>query len=247
MQATRNSRKRRKARAGGPTPTDQLIDAARRWHVPLWALVGVKLQESGTSTSDNPFQFEPSTASSQGVDVNDFGSSANGAARLLASYRKQFGSWNAAFEAYNGGPGAVGAGYAYNEADIKAKLAEFGLGSLAGQSGRVTASFLGGYADALKKELEGLFIPHSPKIPKTPFGEVEIPGLGDPLGGLRESIPNLTNIDRFFSLLTSGETWIRLGEILAGALLIYLALKAFTGQGVSDLPGYAVARATVPV
>ena len=29
--------------------------------------------------------------------------------------------------------------------------------------------------------------------------------------------------------------------------LIYLALKAFTGQGISDLPGYSVARATVRV
>ncbi len=229
MRATR--RKRRQATAEA-TPAQIMADAARRWNVPLWALVGVKLSESGSATSfDNLFELEPATASSLGVkDTSNWSESANGAARLLSEYHHQFGTWNAAFEAYNGGPGAVGRGYAYDEAHVKSKLAEFGVSDLASTTQNV--SFLGEVGKGFEKELEGLFVPHGPKLPLAP----EAPGLENnplttesPLNGFG----GLGQIGSAISALTNIQTWIRIGEVIAGAVLIVLALKALTG---ADLP-----------
>ena len=52
-------------------------------------------------------QLMPSVASSLGVDPFDPGQAIPAAARLLSSYRDQFGSWPLALAAYNAGPGAV--------------------------------------------------------------------------------------------------------------------------------------------
>jgi hypothetical protein len=153
----------------------------------------------------------------------------------LAGYHRKFGSWGAAFEAYNGGPGAVGGGYAYSQKQVEAKLAEFGLSKAAlGGGGRQTVSFFG--------EAKGLL--------DKAFGYA----LGGVLGGkgtgeaIHEANPGkvaeslnplgaLGSVADFFSMLTSGEFWIRAGEILAGAILLYMGLKNLTGVGASDLPG----------
>lgn len=52
-------------------------------------------------------QFLPSTARGLGVDPLDPNSAIPGAAKLLASYYRRFGSWELALAAYNAGPGAV--------------------------------------------------------------------------------------------------------------------------------------------
>lgn len=53
------------------------------------------------------------------------------------------------------------------------------------------------------------------------------PGIGG-LGGI--NIPNpLEALGSFFSLLTSGETWLRIGEVLGGVILLFLGLKGLTG------------------
>jgi hypothetical protein len=223
--------------------TTVLQQAARAHGVPLWVLVGVKLQETGSgATASNPFQFEPGTAANAGVkNVDNFSEAANGAAALLAAYHHQFGSWNAAFEAYNGGPGAVGKGVAYTEADILAKLKEFGtskaaLNSVDRSSATKTVSLGGTLGEGLE------WLQHN-------FGsEAGVPGIGTPgvqpntnaerageAAGSLSVIPE--TISNFFSLLGKGETWIRLGEILAGALLIFLALKGLTG---AELPSAGV-------
>lgn len=232
MQATRH-RAAKPAHQGATAPAGQiLVEAAKRNGVPLWVLVGVKLIETGTGSgvgevssagAQGPFQFEPSTAKSMGVrDPNNFGEAANGAAALLAANRRQFGSWNAALEAYNGGPGAVGQGYAYTEADVKAKLRENGLSQLAG--GAVPVTFLGN----LQNHLSQLFGGQAAQALGETLGE----GIGKGEGLTNPLEPGLKavgTIGDLISLLTNGETWIRLGEILAGALLLYLGLKGLTG------------------
>jgi hypothetical protein len=83
------------------------------------------------------------------------------------------------------------------------------------------------------------------KVGKKPSGSFaeEHPGAGpEALGepGLPEpSIGNpLNTLGDLIGLLTSGQTWLRLGEILGGALLLFLGLKGLTG---AELPS------TVPV
>lgn len=224
-----------------------LIAAARRWRVPLWALVGVKLAETGTAASaPNPFQFEPGTARSVGVrDVNSFSESANGAAKLLASYKHRFGSWNAAFEAYNGGPGAVGGGYAYNESHIVSKLAEVGLSKAQlGGSGRRSVSLLGGLKGTLDKAfgwaLGGVAGGEAAgeALHKESLGKLGESVIGNPLEGIAGVI----------STIFSAAFWLRVLEMLGGAVLLYLGLKTLTGVSASELPGAGLAKhAPIPV
>ncbi len=62
---------------------------------------------------------------------------------------------------------------------------------------------------------------HEGKDTEGTLGE---PGLPEP------SIGNpLDTIGSLISLLTSGETWLRLGEIVAGGILLLLGLKSLTG------------------
>jgi hypothetical protein len=236
MQATRNAR-RRSASSNAATV---LQEAAKRNGVPLWALVGVKLSEDGTSTSaQGGFGIEPATQKSLGIkSLSNFAEVADGAARLLASYHKQFGSWSRAFEAYNGGPGAVGQGYAYNEAHVLAKLAEFGTSKAAltraekvPAGTKVNASFLGPLGEGFSWLQE-----HFGGLPAEPLrgAEGKPPGALEEAGGAAKSGiggigSGLEAIGSFFELLLKGETWLRIGEVLAGAILIFLALKGLTG------------------
>lgn len=63
--------------------------------------------------AQGPAQFMPATARSLGIrNVHDIHQAYDGAARLMASYLKQYGgSWAKALAAYNGGPGVVQSGH----------------------------------------------------------------------------------------------------------------------------------------
>jgi hypothetical protein len=228
------------------TVGQSLWNAAKRWHIPLWALVGVKLAETGNGGKGtaNPFQLEPATASSLGVrDVNNFDESANGAARLLSQYHRKYGNWNSAFEAYNGGPGAVGGGYAYGEAHIRSKLQEFGLaGIYTGGSTRFASLSVGGLWNTFKHGIEQWFNPH--EVIPGEQGEKEAihkgqEGVEGGIGGIGEGLAAVGN---FFTLLVSVQFWIRVGEVIGGAILLYMGLKNLTGVGVSDIPGAKAAK-----
>jgi soluble lytic murein transglycosylase-like protein len=52
-------------------------------------------------------QLMPSTARGLGVDPRDPAQAVDGAARLLSSHLRRFGSTSLALAAYNAGPGAV--------------------------------------------------------------------------------------------------------------------------------------------
>lgn len=212
-------------RATKQTQAQTIAAAAKRNGIPVWVLMGVKLAETGSGAAANPFQFEPSTASSVGVkNVNSLPESADGAAKLLKQYKEKYGSWDAAFEAYNGGPGAVGGGYAYNKSHITDKLREYGKNELVAEAETGAESKLASF--------------EIPNTPLTPFGGLgldgDLPGTGD-LGNLLnfpdELLQAASATTALFAMLTSVDFWIRVGEAIAALILIYMGLHSLTGQG----------------
>jgi cell wall-associated NlpC family hydrolase len=100
----------------GPSSTedDDFASAAATYGVPENLLKAVAGAESSFQPgavsgagAEGLMQLMPSVASSLDVDPFNPGQSISAAARLLSSYRQQFGSWPLALAAYNAGPGAV--------------------------------------------------------------------------------------------------------------------------------------------
>jgi hypothetical protein len=56
------------------------------------------------------------------------------------------------------------------------------------------------------------------------------------------NVPGASGLEAIVAFLTNGANWIRLGEALAAAVLIYLGLHALTGQ--SSTPGQQVKHVT---
>ena len=82
--------------------------------IPSSLLAGLIQQESGfnpdavsSAGAEGIAQFMPATAAGMGVDPYDPTSAINGAAQMLGSYTKQFGSYADALAAYNAGSAAV--------------------------------------------------------------------------------------------------------------------------------------------
>lgn len=119
------------------------------------------------------------------------------------------------------------AGQTYYNAEIAAETLKGLLRSNGGLRGAVEAYSGHEYGLAHLAELGGAPSSGSNFHESHPGAGPE--ALGEP--GLPEvSIGNpLNTIGDLISLLTSGETWIRLGEILAGAALILLGLVGLTG------------------
>lgn len=93
-------------------------------------------------------QFMPSTAKSMGVDPNNPTSAINGMAKLMAHYRKEYGSWEKALYAYHGGPGARDDPGPAGQAYAKKILGK--VGSLVGESAGEVAGDLAGMANPFK-------------------------------------------------------------------------------------------------
>jgi len=101
--------------SAGAVPYANLFEAAGARHgVSPALLASVARHESGFDPTARSragalglMQLMPSTARSLGVDPLDPPSAVDGAARLLASHLRQFGSTELALAAYNAGPGAV--------------------------------------------------------------------------------------------------------------------------------------------
>jgi peptidoglycan DL-endopeptidase CwlO len=88
--------------------------AASENDIPSSLLAGVLSAESGfdptavsSAGAEGIAQFMPSTAAGLGVDPYDPTEAIDGAAQLLGSYMKQYGSESDALAAYNAGPAAV--------------------------------------------------------------------------------------------------------------------------------------------
>jgi hypothetical protein len=58
------------------------------------------------------------------------------------------------------------------------------------------------------------------------------------------NLGGLAAIGDFFNRLTQGNTWLRVGEVVVGVLILYIGLKATTAQ---TPVGNAVKSATAPV
>ncbi len=91
-----------------------LAGAAQAYGVPEQLLAAVADTESGFQPgavsgagAEGLMQLMPTTASSLGVNPFNPAQAITGAAKLLSSYRNQYGSWSLALAAYNAGPGAV--------------------------------------------------------------------------------------------------------------------------------------------
>jgi cell wall-associated NlpC family hydrolase len=97
------------------TPYASLFSgAAAKYGVPATLLAAVAHQESGYNAhATSPagakglMQLMPGTARGLGVDPMDPAQAVDGAARMLRSLIKEFGSTDLALAAYNAGPGAV--------------------------------------------------------------------------------------------------------------------------------------------
>jgi cell wall-associated NlpC family hydrolase len=125
-----------------PAPYVATIDqAANANGIPSSLLAAVVQHESGfnpnavsSAGAEGIAQFMPATAAGMGVDPYDPTSAINGAAQLLGSYARQFGSYGDALAAYNAGSSAVERyggipPYAETQAYVPAVLSLAGLSS----------------------------------------------------------------------------------------------------------------------
>jgi peptidoglycan DL-endopeptidase CwlO len=143
--------------AGGPTQMGNVSvpaayagtieQAAASNGIPPSLLAGLLYHESrfepnvvSSAGAEGIAQFMPATAAGMGVDPTNPTESIEGAAQLLGSYTRQFGSYSDALAAYDAGSSAVERyggipPYAETQAYVPAVLS---LAGLSGQSGTVT-------------------------------------------------------------------------------------------------------------
>jgi hypothetical protein len=99
----------------GGSPYDNYFQlAGQKYGISAKLLKAVAKQESGfnpnagsSAGAKGLMQFMPGTAKGLGINPMDPAQAVDGAARLLSSYIKEFGSPEKALAAYNAGPGAV--------------------------------------------------------------------------------------------------------------------------------------------
>jgi len=101
----------------GTLVTDLISSNAARFNVPPALALAVAQKESGLNQAARGsageigvFQLQPSTAVDLGVDPNDLSGNIEGGVRYLSTLFGQFGDWQTALEAYNGGQGNVSRG-----------------------------------------------------------------------------------------------------------------------------------------
>lgn len=197
--------------------------AAKKWHVPLWILVGIYGIETGfgsnvatsSAGAQGPFQFIPSTAAAYHVNVNSFASSADGAAHLMSDLHKQYGSWDSAATHYSGG------GYGISE--VRAKVPEAPkalLGKTTPQ--QLLTSFL-----PFQAPIPGLPDPLVPHIPTPNPGSISP---GSLLSLPSEVITAARGFTDIAKMLTSAQFWIRVGEAVAGLTLLHMGMKNLSGD-----------------
>jgi hypothetical protein len=98
----------------------------------------------------------------------------------------------------------------------------------------------GGYGESQVQSKAGGKIAGSDVNPNSPVGAAA--GAVGAVGDVATSVGNIA------TLLTSTEFWLRLGEAIAGIILIYLGLRALTGQeGSAGQQAQHIKRVIIPV
>jgi hypothetical protein len=193
---------------------------------------GTGIGAVSSAGAQGPFQFIPETAAAYHVDVNNFRSSAMGAAKLLSDLKKQYGSWGAALEHYSGG--------GYGLEHVKEKSVEGGVPVGTGSKKVLTSMGLPGQ-NPLGELLEQFVQPGVPGTPGGDLKQLNAPSFG--LGFPNELLEASQAVTKFLTLLTDPKFWIRAGMAIGGLILLYISLKALTGTSASDLPGSGIVKA----
>ena len=129
-----------RVRGLGTLVTDLISSNAVRFNVPPALALAVAQKESGLDQAARGsageigvFQLQPGTAADLGVDPNSLSGNIEGGVRYLSNLFGQFGDWQTALEAYNGGPGNVARGTVSSAAQSYAQsiLLSAGLDSAA--------------------------------------------------------------------------------------------------------------------
>lgn len=207
-----------------PDQAAALANAGHKYGVPAAILVGMYGVETayGTNVTNSsagavgPFQF---TGADKGTGVlypmtntptlAQFQQQADAAAAYLAALYKQTGgnSWTSALAAYNAGPGNIGAGAGYAQNAVAAG------NSSTGQSWLKAIGFA---------VLNGAGAPPDVKGASTNPGQI----VSNVVSGVSSAV---TSTGDFLNLITSLSFWLRVGEAIAGMILLAMGLRALTG------------------
>jgi Transglycosylase SLT domain len=206
---------------------------------------GSGIGAESSAGAQGPFQFMPSTAATYNVDVTNFRSSAFGAAHLLRDLKDQYGSWNAALEGYNAGPGNIGKGVGYTTRTIRGKAASTGVTPQNSQAIMANLITPLGEVPLPGPDLDftNPFGPLSPVDPRDfgAPGEIQKGLSGEGAGSLiswpAEMLEAFQQFTKLSKLVSNPEFWLRAAQAIGGMILLYMGLKALTGTGLSDIPG----------
>lgn len=218
----------------------QVVYAAARKHgVPGWLLWGIYGAEN-SFTLGNGVTFGLIESSYPQIgrtvkDNNNLAETADIAADLLASLKKEDGSWPAAVAAYSGNsydishPRALARSHPQqgNKVNVDLELGPLGSIPLPGPNINPLDP-LGGLGGQVGEALEGTGIPGVQQL-----GEV-----GSGLAGIAQAIKGIAAFTiGLGKLLLSPEGWLRIGKLIGGAYLLFKGLniivQASTGVDVA--------------
>lgn len=217
----------------------QLNQAGHKYGVDPFLLLGVFGLETGfgnnvkTSSAGavGNMQFEPATAAAYGYPMTNSPTPAqaqqqfDAAAHYLSDLHKTYGSWDTALRHYSGG------GYGLAEVTAKAN-------SALGLSG--SKNFGGGVGGVAVPGLSDVTVPGANAVTGA-FNSATsaVSGAASTIGDIGSAVGSIA------SLLTSTAFWLRLGEAIAGIILVAMGLRTLSGNttGPTTIVKAAAARA----
>jgi hypothetical protein len=198
------------------SPADQaatIVGISVKYKIPLNALLGIYGQETTFGTASNmtssagamgPFQFIPSTAAKYNYPLTNN--------PTLSQFQQQADAWGRYLVANNpsrsssGWAPAMGGGYTESQAESTLKS--------------MPAALKSGLSRAiLMAQANGQSIP----------GDVSTTPAAGPASVIAAAKDAIDSVPKFLSLITSQAFLIRLGEVIAGMILLAMGLRSLTG------------------
>lgn len=233
MPPTAAKRKPQKKKPKKVSEKELVYAIAKRHHVPGWLLWGIYGAESTWGTNgDNYFGLiEPEYRMYNGKvrkpqNTADLAESADIAAELLYSLKKEHGTWAAAVDAY--APYSISHPRELSRQHGNGNFVDFPLNiPLPGLPGGLeTVPGIGGIGNVIE-EVGGT------------IGEAGIPGVSDIASGL-------SNVAAFFrglgELILTPEGWARLGKIIGGAILLLWGLRIIIRESTGSDPVHTATK-----